>query len=71
MESKASNVCIQEDVYDALTSKRVYKVAYGPDKAYQMLVNGHGGAFSPKLLKAFAEVREEFESLLEKYHDED
>lgn len=69
--SIAAQIVSLVDVYDALTSKRVYKVAYGPDKAYQMLVNGHGGAFSPKLLKAFAEVREEFESLLEKYHDED
>ena len=69
--SIAAQIVSLVDVYDALTSKRVYKVAYGPDKAYQMLVNGHGGAFSPKLLKAFAEVREEFEGLLEKYHDED
>lgn len=59
------------DVYDALTSKRVYKAAYEPDKAYQMIINGHSGAFSPKLLKAFAEVKTQFEHLLEMYHDED
>lgn len=59
------------DVYDALTSKRVYKIAYEPDKAYQMIINGHSGAFSPKLLRAFTEVKPEFEKLLVELHDED
>ncbi len=59
------------DVYDALVSKRVYKAAYEPDKAYQMIMGGHSGAFSPQLLKAFEEVRAEFESILAQYHDED
>ena len=59
------------DVYDALTSKRVYKVAYAPERAYQMIVNGNGGTFSPKLLTAFSEARPEFEKLLMLYRDED
>lgn len=59
------------DVYDALTSKRVYKVAYAPDRAYQMIINGNSGTFSPKLLTAFAEARPEFEKLLMLYRDED
>ena len=54
----------------ALISKRVYKAAYEPDKAYQMIINGHSGAFSPKLLKAFTEVKADFEHLLDMYHDE-
>lgn len=59
------------DVYDALTSKRVYKAAYEPDKAYQMIINGNSGTFSPKLLKAFAEAKTEFENLLVMYRDEE
>ena len=69
--SIAAQIVSLVDVYDALTSKRVYKVAYESDKAYQMILNGHSGAFSPKLLKAFAEVKPRFESLLAMYRDED
>lgn len=69
--SIAAQIVSLVDVYDALTSKRVYKIAYDRNKAYQMIVNGHSGAFSPKLLKAFMEVKEEFEKLLVLYHDED
>ncbi len=69
--SIAAQIVSLVDVYDALTSKRVYKVAYESDKAYQMILNGHSGAFSPKLLKAFAEVKSRFESLLAMYRDED
>lgn len=69
--SIAAQIVSLVDVYDALTSKRVYKAAYEPDKAYQMILNGHSGIFSPKLLKAFTEVRPRFESLLEMYQDED
>lgn len=69
--SIAAQIVSLVDVYDALTSKRVYKAAYEPDRAYQMIINGQSGAFSPKLLKAFAEVKMEFEGLLVKYRDED
>lgn len=69
--SIAAQLVSLADVYDALVSKRVYKAAYEPDKAYQMIKGGHSGAFSPQLLKAFEEVRAEFESILAQYHDED
>lgn len=69
--SIAAQIVSLVDVYDALTSKRVYKVAYESDRAYQMILNGHSGAFSPKLLKAFAEVKPGFERLLAAYRDED
>lgn len=41
------------DVYDALTSERVYKKAFSHEKAVQMIVNGECGAFNPKVLEAF------------------
>lgn len=69
--SIAAQIVSLVDVYDALTSKRVYKIAYESDKAYQMILNGHSGAFSPKLLKAFTEVKQSFERLLDLYQDED
>lgn len=51
------------DVYDALVCERVYKSAYQKDKAYQMILNGECGKFSPKLMKCFENAREAFERL--------
>jgi putative two-component system response regulator len=53
------------DVYDALVNERVYKDAFPKDKAFQMIIQGECGVFSPKLLEAFRNVRQEFESLAE------
>jgi putative two-component system response regulator len=44
------------DVYDALTSKRVYKPAYSHEKAMEMILGGECGAFNPKLLEVLKEV---------------
>lgn len=41
------------DVYDALTSPRVYKAAFSHDTAVRMIYNGECGAFNPKVLQAF------------------
>lgn len=50
------------DCYDALINKRCYKDAYSFDVAYQMIMNGECGAFSPKILSAFTKCREKFEA---------
>lgn len=39
------------DVYDALTSDRVYKKAIAHEKAVEMILNGECGAFQPLLLE--------------------
>ena len=41
------------DVYDALTSERVYKKAFDHDTAVKMIYNGECGAFNPKVMKVF------------------
>lgn len=43
------------DVYDALTSERVYKKAFPHDVAVQMIKNGECGVFNPKVMQAFEE----------------
>ncbi len=43
------------DVYDALISERCYKKAFSKEKAYDMIMNGECGNFSPKLLECFKE----------------
>ncbi len=67
--SIAAQIVALVDIYDALTSKRVYKAAYSTEKAYQMVMNGQRGMFSQKLLKVFTEVRPEFEKLVKKHSD--
>lgn len=68
--SIAAQIVSLVDAYDALTSKRIYKAAYTTDKAYQMIITGQSGVFSPKLLKSFSEVREEFVEIVKKYCDD-
>ena len=46
------------DVYDALVSKRVYKDAYPPEVAVQMILNGECGAFNPLLLECLNEIQD-------------
>ena len=48
------------DVYDALTSDRVYKEAYPHITAINMILNGECGSFSPKVLECLKKVRDKF-----------
>jgi len=57
------------DVYDALTTKRVYKEAYDFHIAVTMILNGECGLFSPKLLECFRLVVPKFQELAEAYAD--
>lgn len=41
------------DVYDALVHKRCYKDAFSKQKAFQMILAGECGVFSPELLDCF------------------
>ena len=44
------------DVYDALTSERVYKKAFPHEEAIRMICNGECGAFNPLLLQCLNEI---------------
>ena len=52
------------DVYDALVTESVYRAAYSKDEAFNMIVQGEAGVFSPRLLECFRKSREEFEAFL-------
>lgn len=54
-----SQVVAVADVYDALTSERVYKKAFDHATAVRMIYDGECGAFNPKVLRAFGEVESE------------
>jgi putative two-component system response regulator len=44
------------DVYDALTSVRVYKAAFSHEKAIEMILNGECGTFNPILLECLSDI---------------
>ncbi|MDE7158622.1 MAG: diguanylate cyclase [Clostridiales bacterium] len=60
----AAQVVSLADVYDALTSERVYKPPFTPEKAIEMIVNGECGAFNPLLLECLLDVKEELKTEL-------
>ncbi len=57
------------DVFDALTTPRVYKPAYTHSKAINMILGGECGEFSPRLLACFKNVRKQFGELAHRYAD--
>lgn len=61
----AAQIVSIADVYDALVSERVYKKPFPPNQAYQMILAGECGLFSPKLLDCLRNVREKFEEQVE------
>lgn len=53
------------DAYDSLISERIYKSAYGKEEAFEMIVEGQCGIFSPRLIEIFSMVRMEIEEAQE------
>ncbi len=53
-----SQVVSLADVYDALTSQRVYKPPFPPEEAVRMILAGECGAFNPELLESFRQQAE-------------
>ena len=60
----SAQVVAMADVYDALVSKRVYKDAYAPDVAVQMILHGDCGAFNPLLLDCLTDLQDIFKAEL-------
>lgn len=53
------------DVYDALVSPRVYKSEYANDIAFDMIMNGECGQFSPDIMECFGLAKEDFFNVVE------
>ena len=51
----AAQIVALADVYDALTSERVYKPAFPKERARDMILHGECGEFNPLLLECFAD----------------
>lgn len=57
------------DVYDALTTKNVYRQSFSHEKAVEMILNGECGSFSPKMLQCFKIVADKFMIIATSYAD--
>ena len=66
----AAQVVSVADVYDALTSERVYKKAFTHEKAMEMILAGECGTFNPLLLECLKEIQNHLREELKKDLDE-
>ena len=57
------------DVFDALTSPRVYKEPNSLEEAISVLEEGKGTQFDPKCVEAFLDSLDEVKIILRKYND--
>jgi len=59
------------DVYDALTTKRVYKPAYTHDSARSVILEGEGNHLDPDIVQAFLNREEEFLAIYHRFREND
>jgi putative two-component system response regulator len=55
------------DVYDALTSRRVYKNAYGHEVSKSIITEEAGNAFAPEVVQAFLATEQEFVTIHDRF----
>ncbi len=58
------------DVYDALTSQRVYKPAYTHEHAVDVIRAGAGSHFDPAMVRAFLQVEDQFIKIKDDFVDD-
>lgn len=59
------------DVYDALTTKRVYKPAYTHEKARAIILEGAGSHFDPAIVDAFIQNEDLFLAIRERLSEDE
>jgi len=57
------------DVYDALTTRRVYKAAMSHEEATHIILESRGGHFDPRVVDAFLQIESEFEAIAVAHQD--
>ena len=62
----AAQVVSLADVYDALSSERVYKKAFSHEKTMEMIRTGECGQFNPLLLECLVDIQDELREDLKK-----
>ncbi|MNP86174.1 hypothetical protein D3C76_1862470 [compost metagenome] len=57
------------DVYDALTSKRVYKDAFTHEQAVEHIARDAGVHFDPDIIQVFLKCQHRFLEIAERYKE--
>ncbi|MCR5675957.1 MAG: HD domain-containing protein [Lachnospiraceae bacterium] len=65
----SARVMAVADVFDALTSKRVYKPPFSLEKALEIIQDGSGTQFDPKCVEALMDSLPEVKVVLKKYNN--
>jgi len=65
----AARIVSIADVYDALSTKRVYKDAYSHEVCVSKIQEGAGSQFDPELVKIFMTIENEFELIGNRFRD--
>ena len=63
-------ICAVADVFDAVTSERPYKPAFPNEEALELLRDGRGKHFDPRVVDVFFECLEEILAIQAKHKDE-
>ncbi len=64
----AARIMAVADVFDALTSPRVYKPAFPVEKALSIIEEGKGTQFDPRCVEVFMDSLPEVKEILKKYN---
>lgn len=63
LEARMMALC---DVYDALISRRCYKLSFTYEDSEQIIIDGSGTHFDPTLIEAFIELKDKFQEIAER-----
>jgi putative two-component system response regulator len=66
----SARLCAVADVYDALTSKRIYKKEWSHEDAMKIIIEGRGTQFQAELSDAMASLNDQIIEIKTKYQDE-
>ena len=70
--SLAGRIVAVADVFEAVTSKRPYKEAFPVEKAFEIIKEGRGTHFDPRVVDAFFEIKDEILKIKNRnYYDKD
>ena len=67
----AARLMAVADVYDALISRRVYKVGMSHERAVEIMIENRGTHFDADIIDAFVEIQEEFRAIAQRFADSD
>jgi len=66
---ESSRIVAIVDLYDALVNRRVYRPAFPEEKALEIMAEGRGEHFEPRLFDCFVELLPEMRRIRERFKD--